>query len=71
MYVNVYIYIWIYIWIYLSPLSSEKATTLKGLRTFSCKPGPESGLDCLTCAMFARRRVRTKQHHTRPRNLPG
>ena len=36
------------------PLPSEKGTTLNVLRTFPAKPRPESGLDCLMCATFAR-----------------
>ena len=40
------------------PLPSEEGTTQQHrntiLRTFTRKPRPESGLDCLTCAIFAR-----------------
>ena len=32
-------------------LSSEKGTPLKVLRTLSCTPGPNSGIDCLICAI--------------------
>ena len=38
------------------PLSSEKDTTIKTLKTLNPKPGPESGPDCLVCANFARQR---------------
>ena len=34
-------------------LSNEEGTPLKDLRAFTRKPRPESGLDCLTCAIFA------------------
>jgi len=36
------------------PLPSEHGTALKGSRTFTWKPTPEPGLDCLICAEFAR-----------------
>jgi len=39
----------------VNPLPSEERTTQKLLRTFTRRSRPESGLDCLTCAMFARR----------------
>ena len=50
--------------IIMSPLPSEEGTTEMGLRTFTLKPRPESGLEakakiCLVCrmsAMFARQR---------------
>ena len=42
------------IWV---PLPREYGTTQKVLRTFNRKPRPESGLDCLTCATFARQRT--------------
>ena len=35
------------------PLPREERTLQKFLRTFTWKPGPESGLDCLICAIFA------------------
>ena len=35
-------------------LSREKGTTLLVLRAFTWKPMPESGRDCLMCAVFAR-----------------
>ena len=35
------------------PLPREEDTPL---RTFTCKPRPESSLDCLACAIFARQR---------------
>jgi len=37
-----------------SPPASEDGTTYKVIRTFTRKPRPESGLDCLSCAKFAR-----------------
>ena len=43
------------------PLSSERGTTYKGLRTLTSKSIPESGLDCLICAPFARQRYRGKR----------
>ena len=45
------------------PLPSEEGTTRKILRVFTCKPRAESGLDCLVCAMFARRRTREQLLH--------
>ena len=36
---------------------SEEATTLKVLRTCTCKPRPKPGLDCLMCAIVARQRL--------------
>ena len=33
---------------------------MKGLRTFTCKPRPESGLDCLICAIFAGQRQKVE-----------
>ena len=36
------------------PLPSEKRTTSRRLPGKWFKPGPESGLDCLICAEFAR-----------------
>ena len=36
------------------PFASEQGTTDKGLTTFTRKPRPESGRDCLVCAIFAR-----------------
>ena len=39
-----------------SPRSSEEGTPHKVSRTFTRKPGPESGPDCLPCAEFARKR---------------
>ena len=38
---------------FLVLLPSEEGTTFKVLRTFTWKPRPESGRDCLTCAIFA------------------
>ena len=38
------------------PLPSKEGTTEHVLRTFTCTPGPESGLDCLMFAIFARER---------------
>jgi len=40
----------------LQPLSSEEGITRKVFRTFTSGPRPESGLDCLICAEFARQR---------------
>ena len=37
-------------------LPSEEGRTQTVLTTFTWKPGPESGLDCLVCAIFARQR---------------
>ena len=34
-----------------------RGNNLKGLRTLTCKPRPESGRDCLTCATFAQQRT--------------
>ena len=36
---------------------SKRGTAWKVLRTFAWKPRPESGRDCLICAMFARKRI--------------
>ena len=41
-----------------SPLLSKEGKT-DGLRTLTWKPRPESGLDCLICAIFARQRTCT------------
>ena len=38
------------------PLPSKEGTIYKVLRTSTSKPRPESGRDCLTCAIFARQR---------------
>ena len=46
--------------------SSEDGTTSKVLRTFTRKTRPVPGLDCLTCAEFARQRpgpVQVRQPH--------
>jgi hypothetical protein len=40
------------------PLTSEEGKKCRNLRTFICKPRPESGLDCLTCAIFAQKRFK-------------
>jgi len=42
------------------PLSSEEGTRLNVFWTFTSKPRPESGLDCLMCAKFARQRLAEK-----------
>jgi hypothetical protein len=39
-----------------APLPSEMGTTQNAATTFALKPRPESGLDCLVCATFARQR---------------
>ena len=39
-------------------LQREEGTTSNVPRTFTRKPRPESGLDCLTCSTFARQRTR-------------
>jgi len=36
------------------PFPSEEGTTYKLLMTFTIEPRPDSGLDCLICAEFAR-----------------
>ena len=38
------------------PLPSEEGTTPNVLGIFTESPEPESGLDCLVCAMLARQR---------------
>ena len=43
--------------IFSNLLPSEERITSNVLRTFTRKPGPESGRDCLMCAQFARERV--------------
>ena len=35
------------------PLPTKKGTTRRVLKAGTCKPSPESGLDCLACAMTA------------------
>ena len=40
-----------------SLLPSEEANSAKRLRTFTLKSRPESGLDCLVGALFARQRL--------------
>ena len=39
-------------------ITCEEGTTWKVCRTVACKPRPESGLDCPTCAIFARKRTK-------------
>ena len=38
------------------PLPSEEGTTERVSSSFTGKPGPESGIDCRMCAIFARQR---------------
>ena len=38
-------------------LSSVKETTGNAGRTFTCKPRPEFGVDCIICATLARQRL--------------
>ena len=40
-------------------LPSEEGTSSRGAGTFVIKPTPESGLECLACAIFARGEQRT------------
>ena len=40
----------------LYPLPSEEGTPQNVLKTCAIEPRPESGLDCLVCAIFARQR---------------
>ena len=42
-----------------NPHPSEKGTTGKVLRTFTREPRPESGLDCLIGAIFARQMLQS------------
>ena len=41
--------------VWSGPLPSEEATTQEVVRTFTSRTRPESGLDCLICAIFVRR----------------
>ena len=40
------------------PAPSKEETNPKLSRNFTLKPRPESGLDCLICAIFARQQLR-------------
>ena len=53
----IYIYVYIYIYMYMLYMSSvtlwsEEKTAFNISRTLTCKPRPESGRDCLICAVF-------------------
>jgi len=50
------------------PLRSEELSDQTGPRTYACKPSPECGLDCLTCAIFARQRLGVEGPPPHPRH---
>ena len=51
------------------PLPSEEGTTQNVLRDSTCKPIPQSGLDCPICAGFARQRSSSARPQVSARHL--
>ena len=45
-------------------VSDRRVNNLKASRALTCKPRPESGFDCLVCAIFARQRVQGTEPET-------